>query len=81
MESLPLDLQSRHHLFQACFLSGVKLLNSGNYSGSVGLLEETLKLYLHEHDLCQRDCEGVIQLLPDVDFYTALSGLCGEYDP
>eukprot|EP00066_Takifugu_rubripes_P000647 XP_003961304.1 PREDICTED: synaptonemal complex protein SC65-like [Takifugu rubripes] len=59
--------------FEACFLRGVKLLNSGNFSGGVELLEETLKLYLHEHDLCQRDCEGIVHLLPDVDFYTALS--------
>lgn len=75
---LPSFLQ---HLFQACFLSGMKLLNSGNYSGGVLLLEETLKLYLHEHDLCQSDCEGVVQLLPDADFSTALSGWCGEYHP
>lgn len=54
----------------------MKLLNSGHYSGGVGLLEETLKLYLREHDLCQRDCEGTAPLSPDVDFYTALSGSC-----
>jgi len=53
---------------------GVKLVSSGNYSSSIEDLEEALKLYLHEYDLCQADCEGISQLSPDRDFYAVIAG-------
>lgn len=59
---------------QAPFLRGVKLISSGDYSGSVEHMEEALRLYLHEYDLCQADCEGISQLSPDSDFYTIIVG-------
>ncbi|XP_029311829.1 endoplasmic reticulum protein SC65-like isoform X2 [Cottoperca gobio] len=54
---------------EASFLSGVKLINSGDYSSGVKHMEEALSLYLHEYDLCQADCEGISQLSPHSDFY------------
>lgn len=60
---------------QPFFLKGVRLVNSGDYSGAVAHLEEALRLYLHECDLCRADCEGVVSLLPpDTDFYAVLAG-------
>lgn len=32
-------------------------------------MEEALRLYLQEHDLCQADCEGITPRSPDSDFY------------
>ncbi|XP_045924573.1 cartilage-associated protein-like isoform X2 [Micropterus dolomieu] len=55
--------------YEAPFLRGVKLINSGDYSSSVEHMEEALRLYLHEHDLCQADCEGITPRSPDSDFY------------
>lgn len=54
----------------------MKLINSGDYSGSVEHMEEALRLYLREHDLCQADCEGIGQRSPDSDFYTVIAGWC-----
>ncbi|KAI3365224.1 hypothetical protein L3Q82_010321 [Scortum barcoo] len=59
--------------YEASFLRGVKLASSGDYSSSVEHMEEALRLYLHEHDLCQADCEGISQLSPDGDFYTVIA--------
>ncbi|KAK2820438.1 hypothetical protein Q5P01_023397 [Channa striata] len=59
--------------YEASFLKGVKLCGSGDYSGSVGHMEEALRLYLRQYELCQVDCEGIGQLLPDVDFYTIVA--------
>ncbi|KAM3592084.1 uncharacterized protein V6R79_012376 [Siganus canaliculatus] len=58
---------------EAFFLRGVKLANSGDYSSSIEHMEEALKLYLQEHDLCQADCEGLSQLSPDRDFYAVIT--------
>uniref|UniRef100_A0A3Q1G269 Prolyl 3-hydroxylase family member 4 (inactive) n=1 Tax=Acanthochromis polyacanthus TaxID=80966 RepID=A0A3Q1G269_9TELE len=46
---------------------------SGDYSSSVEQLEETLKLYLQEYDLCQSDCEDISQLSADRDFYAVIA--------
>ncbi|XP_026171941.1 endoplasmic reticulum protein SC65-like [Mastacembelus armatus] len=59
--------------YQASFLKGVKLMSSGDYSSSVEHMEEALELYLHEYELCQADCEGIPQLLPDRDFYSVIA--------
>lgn len=60
---------------QPFFLKGVRLVNSGDYSSAVDHLEEALRLYLHECDLCRADCDGVVPLLPpDTDFYAVLAG-------
>uniref|UniRef100_UPI0037E8283E endoplasmic reticulum protein SC65-like n=1 Tax=Semicossyphus pulcher TaxID=241346 RepID=UPI0037E8283E len=59
--------------YEASFLKGVTLVNSGDYSSSVEHMEEALRLYLHEHDLCQAVCEGISQLSPDSDFYTVIA--------
>lgn len=60
---------------QPFFLKGVRLVNSGDYSSAVDRLEEALRLYLHECDLCRADCEGVVPLPPpDTDFYAVLAG-------
>ena len=59
---------------QASFLRGVELVTSGDYSSSVEHMEEALRLYLQEFDLCQADCEGISQLSPDTDFYTLIAG-------
>ncbi|CAJ1080991.1 endoplasmic reticulum protein SC65-like [Xyrichtys novacula] len=60
---------------EAFFLKGVKLVNSGDYSSSVGHLEEALRLYLREYDLCQAECEGIGQLSPDIDLFTVMADL------
>ncbi len=59
---------------QPFFLKGVKLISAGDYSSGVELMEEALRLYLHEYDLCQADCEGISQLSPDSDFYSVIAG-------
>ncbi|XP_068439223.1 endoplasmic reticulum protein SC65-like [Clinocottus analis] len=59
--------------YEASFLRGVKLINAGDYSSSVGHMEGALRLYLHEYDLCQADCEGINQLPPHSDFYTVIA--------
>nr|XP_046234097.1 endoplasmic reticulum protein SC65-like isoform X2 [Scatophagus argus] len=48
------------------FLRGVKLIGSGDHSSGVEHMEKALRLYLHEYDLCQADCEGISQLSDDV---------------
>ncbi|XP_037610353.1 endoplasmic reticulum protein SC65-like [Sebastes umbrosus] len=53
---------------EASFLRGVKLINSGDYTSSIEHMEEALRLYLHEYDLCQADCEGISPLSPHSDF-------------
>ncbi|XP_041671802.1 endoplasmic reticulum protein SC65-like [Cheilinus undulatus] len=62
-------------LYEASFLKGIKLVNSGDYSSSVGHMEEALRLYLREYNLCQADCEGISQLSPHSDFYTVVAGI------
>ncbi|XP_028989436.1 endoplasmic reticulum protein SC65-like [Betta splendens] len=41
--------------YEASFLKGVKLIVSGDYAGGVEPLEDALRLYVHEHELCQAD--------------------------
>uniref|UniRef100_A0A672F918 Prolyl 3-hydroxylase family member 4 (inactive) n=1 Tax=Salarias fasciatus TaxID=181472 RepID=A0A672F918_SALFA len=65
------DHEERPH--EASFLRGVKLVISGDYGRSVEHLEEALKLYLHEYELCQADCEATGQLSPHKDFYAGLA--------
>nr|XP_040032873.1 endoplasmic reticulum protein SC65-like isoform X2 [Gasterosteus aculeatus aculeatus] len=64
--------------YESSFLRGVKLANSGAYSRSVELMEEALRLYLDEYDLCQADCEGVNQLSPHQDFYAAMADVYAD---
>lgn len=60
---------------QAPFVRGVKLVSSHDYSRSIEHLEEALRLYLQEYELCQADCEGIIQLhSADMDFYAVIAG-------
>ncbi|XP_034070291.1 endoplasmic reticulum protein SC65-like [Gymnodraco acuticeps] len=59
--------------YEASFLRGVKLINSGDYSGGVKDMEEALRFYLLEFELCQADCEGISQLSPDRDFYAVIA--------
>ncbi|CAN9508583.1 unnamed protein product [Ophioblennius macclurei] len=65
------DHEERPH--EASFLRGVKLVISGDYGGSIEHLEEALKLYLREHELCQTDCEAVGHLSSNKDFYGGLA--------
>ncbi|MEQ2209896.1 hypothetical protein XENOCAPTIV_005533, partial [Xenoophorus captivus] len=60
-------------LFQPSFVSGVKLFNSGNYNSSIEHMEEALRLYLQEYDLCQAECEGIGNFSSDRDFYALLA--------
>ncbi|XP_054454466.1 endoplasmic reticulum protein SC65-like [Anoplopoma fimbria] len=59
--------------YEVSFLRGVNLVNSGDYSSSVEHMEEALRLYLHEYDLCQADCEGISQLSTHSDFYAVIA--------
>uniref|UniRef100_A0A672ZSP1 Prolyl 3-hydroxylase family member 4 (inactive) n=1 Tax=Sphaeramia orbicularis TaxID=375764 RepID=A0A672ZSP1_9TELE len=45
--------------YEPYFLKGVKLVGSGDFDSSTDHLEEALRLYLHEYELCQADCEGI----------------------
>ncbi|XP_004078324.1 endoplasmic reticulum protein SC65-like [Oryzias latipes] len=56
--------------FEVSFVQGVKLVASGEFSSGVDHLEEALKLYLEEFNLCQSDCEGTCQPSTAADFYT-----------
>ncbi|XP_019120327.2 endoplasmic reticulum protein SC65 isoform X2 [Larimichthys crocea] len=89
MQQLMKDYKSQYDLsgyltdheeqpYEASFLRGVKLINSGDYDGGVEHMEESLRLYLHEHDLCQADCEGIGQLLPDSDFYAVIADVYAD---
>ncbi|XP_060884838.1 endoplasmic reticulum protein SC65-like [Labrus mixtus] len=71
-----LDLEEQP--YEASFLKGVKLVNSGDYSDSVGHMEDALRLYLREFELCQADCEGISQLSPDSDLYTVIAEVFDE---
>ncbi|XP_042363389.1 endoplasmic reticulum protein SC65-like [Plectropomus leopardus] len=59
--------------YEASFLRGVKLINAGDYSSGAEHMEEALRLYLHEYDLCQADCEGISQLSPHSDLYAVIA--------
>ncbi|XP_028286192.1 endoplasmic reticulum protein SC65-like [Parambassis ranga] len=59
--------------YEAPFVRGVKLINSHDYSRSIEHLEEALRLYLQEYELCQADCDGIIQLSADRDFYAVIA--------
>lgn len=50
-------------------------MSSGDYSSSVELLEDALRLYLQEYDLCQAECEGIGHLSADRDFYSLIAGI------
>uniref|UniRef100_A0A3Q3X8L6 Leprecan-like alpha-helical domain-containing protein n=1 Tax=Mola mola TaxID=94237 RepID=A0A3Q3X8L6_MOLML len=50
-----------------------ELISSADYSSGVEHLESALRLYLQEYDLCQADCEGIVQLSPDSSFYAAVA--------
>ncbi|MED6235578.1 hypothetical protein ATANTOWER_029391 [Ataeniobius toweri] len=65
------DHEERFH--EPSFVSGVKLFNSGNYNSSIEYLEEALRLYLQEYDLCQAECEGIGHFSSDRDFYALLA--------
>lgn len=56
-------------------MKGVRLITSGDYGGSVEPMEEALRLYMHEYQMCQVDCEGVAHVSPDKDLYTVLAGV------
>ncbi|RVE59461.1 hypothetical protein OJAV_G00188750 [Oryzias javanicus] len=56
--------------FEASFVRGVKQVASGEFSSAVDHLEDALKIYLQEFQLCQSDCEGVRPLPAATDFYT-----------
>ncbi|XP_049419637.1 endoplasmic reticulum protein SC65-like [Epinephelus fuscoguttatus] len=65
------DHEEQQH--EASFVRGVKLINSGDFSTGVEHMEDALRLYLHEYDLCQADCEGISQLTPHTDFYAVIA--------
>ncbi|XP_074518759.1 endoplasmic reticulum protein SC65-like [Halichoeres trimaculatus] len=65
------DYEEQPH--EASFLQGVKLVTSGDFSSSVVHMEEALRLYLREFDLCQAECEGMSHLSADTDFYAAIA--------
>lgn len=50
-------------------------MNSGDYADSTDRLEEALRLYLHEHELCQAECEGFSHFPSTNDLYAAIAGL------
>uniref|UniRef100_A0A8C6WH79 Prolyl 3-hydroxylase family member 4 (inactive) n=1 Tax=Neogobius melanostomus TaxID=47308 RepID=A0A8C6WH79_9GOBI len=64
--------------YESYFIKGVKLVNSADYGSSTDQLEEALKLYLREYELCQYECEGVSQLPPDMDLYSAIADVFVE---
>lgn len=64
--------------YEACFLKGVKLVNSGDYADSTDRLEEALRLYLHEHELCQAECEGFSHFPSNNDLYAAIADVYVE---
>lgn len=74
MHSAPCVLSPCRSPQQPFFLKGVRLVNSGDYSSAVDHLEEALRLYLHECDLCRADCEVVVPLPPATDYYMVLAG-------
>uniref|UniRef100_A0A3Q1JAS3 Leprecan-like alpha-helical domain-containing protein n=1 Tax=Anabas testudineus TaxID=64144 RepID=A0A3Q1JAS3_ANATE len=59
--------------YEAPFLKGVRLISSGDYSSSIQHMEDALSLYIRQYELCQIDCEGINQLLPDKDLYAAIA--------
>ncbi|KAM6897204.1 endoplasmic reticulum protein SC65-like [Xenentodon cancila] len=69
-----IDHEEQPH--EASFVKGVKLISSGDYGSSIEHLEEALRLYLQEFDLCQASCEAISQLSPDKDFYTVIAEVC-----
>ncbi|XP_071375620.1 endoplasmic reticulum protein SC65-like [Centroberyx affinis] len=65
------DLEERP--YEVSFLKGVKLVGSGDYSSSIDHMEKALRLYLHEYELCQAECEGASQLSSLTDLYPDLA--------
>ncbi|CAL1600301.1 unnamed protein product [Knipowitschia caucasica] len=59
--------------FESSFLRGVKLVTSEDFGLSSGLLEEALKRYLSEFELCQFDCEGVSRVPQDQDLFSIIT--------
>ncbi|XP_015253511.1 PREDICTED: synaptonemal complex protein SC65-like [Cyprinodon variegatus] len=66
-------IDHEERLYEPSFVSAVKLLDSGNYNSSVKRLEEALRLYLQEFDLCQAECEGINHFSSEMDFYELLT--------
>ncbi|KAM4716367.1 cartilage-associated protein-like [Anableps anableps] len=66
-------INHEERLYEPSFVSGVKLVDLGNYSSSIEHLEEALRLYLQEYDLCQAECEGISHFPSDKDFYALLA--------
>ncbi|KAJ0016006.1 hypothetical protein NQD34_014296 [Periophthalmus magnuspinnatus] len=64
--------------YESYFLSGVKLVNSEDFNRSIDQLEEALKLYLHESELCQYECEGVPHIPPNQDLYATITDVYVE---
>ncbi|XP_072311763.1 endoplasmic reticulum protein SC65-like [Eucyclogobius newberryi] len=64
--------------YESHFLRGVKLVTSEDFDGSTDQLEEALKLYLHEFELCQYDCEGVSHLPQHQDLYATITDVYVE---
>ncbi|XP_032429478.1 endoplasmic reticulum protein SC65-like [Xiphophorus hellerii] len=60
-------------LYEPSFVSGVKLVDLGKYSGGSERLEEALRLYLQEYDLCQAECDGIGHFSSHTDFYALLA--------
>ncbi|XP_029933581.1 endoplasmic reticulum protein SC65-like [Myripristis murdjan] len=65
------DHEERAH--EASFLKGVQLVSSGDYSSSTEHMEKALRLYLHEYEMCQAECEGTSPLSSGSDLYPALA--------
>ncbi|KAK7919549.1 hypothetical protein WMY93_010833 [Mugilogobius chulae] len=64
--------------YESYFIRGVKLVNSEDYDRSTVHLEEALKLYLHEFELCQYECEGVSHVPPNLDLYAIITDVYVE---
>ncbi|XP_066519798.1 endoplasmic reticulum protein SC65-like [Hoplias malabaricus] len=64
--------------YERSFLNAVLLLNSGDYSDSVGNMEDALREYLHEHTLCSAGCEGTVDVLGQEELSASLADACIE---
>ncbi|KAM3859949.1 endoplasmic reticulum protein SC65-like [Diretmus argenteus] len=64
--------------YEGSFLKGVKLAGSGDYSSSIEHMEDALRLYLHEYELCQAECEWTSQPSAVSDVYPVLADACVE---
>ncbi|XP_029945283.1 endoplasmic reticulum protein SC65 [Salarias fasciatus] len=64
--------------YEGVFVKSVMLYNSGDFSSSARIMEQTVALYMEVYGLCSAGCEGAHEILEFKDFYPTLADLYAD---